>query len=230
MNRKTDLIFIIIIFLCIMIFLPATGKGASDIEKLIKIDPVVVLSPKIKTLDHTKVAFLPFIYNKSEGTDEKFQKTVTENYRSTFETYFIKTGLDIIDRDQIDKLLHEQQLSMTGITSSDQKRIGKLLNADTIVTGQINNYDILPATGSESVSSGFLSPVGDKTYNGYISLTLKAINVDTGAILWKMNLSATISGMPGNNYNVYYDTALKVMCKEAVDVFNKEYASVKGSK
>jgi curli biogenesis system outer membrane secretion channel CsgG len=230
MNRKAVIIFIMVLSCCIFNFISVPGECAMDIDNSIKTDSVVVLNPKIKTLEHTKVAFLPFIYNKSDGTNAQFQKTVIENYRNSFETYFIKTGFNIIDRDQIDKLLHEQQLSMTGITSNDQKRIGKLLNADTIVTGHINNYDMLPSSGSEPVKQGFLSPTSDKTYNGYIAITLKAINVDTGAILWKMNLSATIINMPGNSYNVYYDRALKVMCKEAVDVFNKEYESIKSGK
>jgi hypothetical protein len=45
-----------------------------------------------------------------------------------------------------------------------------------------------------------------------------------------MNLSAAITNMPGNSYNVYYDRALKVMCKKAVDVFNKEYEATKSGK
>jgi curli biogenesis system outer membrane secretion channel CsgG len=230
MNRFASVLFILFLSCLFITSISVPGDCASDVDKAITTEPVVVLSPKIKTLEHTKVAFLPFIYNKSDGTDVPFQKTVTENYRNSFETYFIKTGFDIIDRDQIDKILHEQQLSMSGITSTDQKRIGKLLNADTIVTGHINNYDMLPSSSSEPVGSGFLSPVGDKKYNGYIAFTLKAINVETGSLLWKMNLAATITNMPGNTYNVYYDRALQVMCKEAVEVFVKEYGAVKGSK
>ncbi len=227
MSIKSTLIFSAGLLLFIN-FIPVTGDCASEIDNSIKTDNVIALSPKIKTLEHTKVAFLPFIYNKSDGVDVQFQKTVTENYRNSFETYFIKTGFDIIDRDQIDKILKEQQLSLTGITSAEQKRIGKLLNADTIVTGNINNYDILPSSGSEPVNSGFLSPSSDKKYNGYIAFTLKAINVETGSLLWKMNLAATITNMPGNTYNVYYDRALKIVCSEAVDIFNKEYAAIKG--
>jgi curli biogenesis system outer membrane secretion channel CsgG len=230
MNRKAVIVVIILLSYYIFNFISVPGECALDIDNSMKTDSVVVLNPKIKTLEHTKVAFLPFIYNKSDGTNAQFQKTVTENFRNSFETYFIKTGFNIIDRDQIDKLLHEQQLSMTGITNNDQKRIGKLLNADTIVTGHINNYDMLPSSGSEPVKPGFLSPIGDKMYNGYIALTLKAINVETGAILWKMNLSVSISNMPGSSYNVYYDRALKVMGKDAVDVFNKEYEAIKGGK
>jgi curli biogenesis system outer membrane secretion channel CsgG len=231
MNRKAVIVFTMGLSFYIINFITVPGECALEIDNSIKTDSVVVLNPKIKTLEHTKVAFLPFIYNKSDGTNVQFQKTVTENYRNSFETYFIKTGFDIIDRDQIDKLLQEQQLSITGITNNDQKRLGKLLNADTIVTGQINNYDMLPTSGSESANkSGYISPIADKTYNGYIAITLKAINVDTGAILWKMNLSVTIFNMPGNSYSAYYDRALKVMCKDAVDVFNKEYEAIKSRK
>jgi curli biogenesis system outer membrane secretion channel CsgG len=227
MNRKITITFMIVLQFSILNLISLPGECASDVDNSIKTDSVVVLNPKIKTLEHTKVAFLPFIYNKSDGTNVQFQKTVTDNYRNTFETYFIKTGLNIIDRDEIDKLLTEQKLSLTGITNNDQKRIGKLLNADTIVTGQINNYDMLPTSSSEPNKIGNLSVIADKTYNGYISITLKAINVDTGTILWKMNLSGTIFNMPGNSYNIYYDRAFKVMCKEGVDIFNKEYEAIK---
>ena len=219
-----------VLFLIILFAFSVPVISAPNIDDAIKTDIVVVFNPKIKSMQHTNVALLPFIYNKSDGTEADFQKTVTENYRGSFETYFIKTGFDIIDRDQIDKLLAEQQFGMSGISRDNQKKIGKLLNADTIVIAQINNYDMVPVTGTDPISKGQLSPSGDKKYNGYIALTLKAIHVETGVLLWKMNLSATITDMPGNNYTVYYDRALKLICSEAVDMFIREYAKLKEGK
>ena len=224
MIRKT--FHLTVLFLIILFVLSVPVTSAPNVDDAIKTDIVVVFNPKIKSVQHSAVALLPFIYNKSDGTEADFQKTVTENYRGSFETYFIKTGFDIIDRDQIDKLLAEQQFGMSGISRDNQKKIGKLLNADTIVIAQINNYDMVPVTGTDPISKGQLSPSGDKKYNGYIALTLKAIHVETGVLLWKMSLSATITDMPGNNYTVYYDRALKRICSEAVDIFIREYAKL----
>ena len=217
--------------LSVMLFMfSASVISAPSIDDTIKTDIVVVFNPKIKSMQHTAVALLPFIYNKADGTEVSFQKTVTENYRGAFETYFIKTGFDIIDRDQIDKILNEQQFATTGISKDDQKRLGKLLNADSLVIAQLNNYDMVPVSGTETVSKGLLSPSGDRKYNGYIALTLKAIHVETGVLIWKMNLSATITDMPGNNYSAYYDRALKRICGEAVDMFIREYGKLKEGK
>ncbi|MBP7902570.1 MAG: hypothetical protein KA015_07120 [Spirochaetes bacterium] len=218
------------VLLTLIIAVSAPVQSAPNVDDAIKTDIVVVFNPKIKSVQHSAVALLPFIYNKSDGTEADFQKTVTENYRGSFETYFIKTGFDIIDRDQIDKILAEQQFGMSGISRDNQKKIGKLLNADSIVIAQINNYDMVPVTGTDPISKGQLSPSGDKKYNGYIALTLKAIHVETGVLLWKMNLSATITDMPGNNYTVYYDRALKRICSEAVDIFIREYSKLKQGK
>ncbi|MBP8084099.1 MAG: hypothetical protein KAZ87_12950 [Spirochaetes bacterium] len=218
------------VLLILFIAVSVSIESAPNIDDAIKTDIVVVFNPKIKTMQHANVALLPFIYNKSDGTEADFQKTVTENYRGSFETYFIKTGFDIIDRDQIDKILAEQQFGMSGISRDNQKKIGKLLNADTIVIAQINNYDMVPVSGTDPISKGQLSPSGDKKYNGYIALTLKAIHVETGVLLWKMNLSATITDMPGNNYNVYYDRALKLICSEGVNLFIREYSKMNEGK
>ncbi|MCU0822308.1 MAG: CsgG/HfaB family protein [Spirochaetes bacterium] len=194
---------------------------------MIKTDNVVVLSPGIKQVSHRIVAFLPFIYNKADGTAPDFQKTVTDNYLNTFETYFLKTGLDIVEREKVEALLKEQQFSMTGLTDNDRKKIGKLLSADAIVTGQINNYDMLPVSGNEETVNGFIYPKDQNRYNGYIALNLKAINVETSALLWKMNLSANISNMPANSYSEYYDRALKQLCEDAVNKFIKDYDKIK---
>ena len=200
---------------------PANGMG------LIKTENVVVLSPKMKQMSHRVVAFLPFIYNKTDGTAPDFQKTVTDNYLNTFETYFLKTGLDIVEREKVEAILKEQQFSMTGLTDNDRKKIGKLLNADAIVSGQINNYDMLPVSGDEPTVNGFIYPKDQNRYNGYIALNLKAISVETSALLWKMNLAANIANMPANSYSEYYDRALKQICEDAIDKFINDYEKLK---
>ena len=219
--------FILLIALSSCKSSPDKPAVSADGLGLIKIDNVVVLSPKIKQISHHVVAFLPFTYNKADGTAVDFQKTVTDNYLNTFETYFLKTGLDIVEREKVEALLKEQQFSMTGLTDNDRKRIGKLLNADAIVTGQINNYDMLPVSGDEPTTNGFIYPKDQNRYNGYIALNLKAINVETSALLWKMNLSANISNMPANSYSEYYDRALKQLCEDAIDKFIKDYDKLK---
>ncbi len=201
----------------------ASAEGIGTIKTV----NAVVLSPKMKQLSHRVVAFLPFTYNKADGTAPDFQKTVTDNYLNTFETYFLKTGLDIVEREKVEAILREQQFSLSGLTEGNQKKLGKLLNADAIVTGQINNYDMLPVSGNEPTVDGFIYPKDGSRYNGYIALNLKAINVETSALLWKMNLSANISNMPANTYNEYYDRALKQLCEDAVNEFIKEYDKLK---
>ena len=205
----------------------ASPDQSPELPTEITADPVVVISNRIVSLRHSRVAFFPFQYNKDDGTNQEFRKTVTGNYQSTFETYFIKTGFDIIEDEKVARIIDEQNLSADSLTDEDRKKIGKLLQIDTLVSGMINNYDILPVRGSEPIKDGFIYPVGDRKYNGFISFNLKAVHAETGTLLWKMNLSAKITNMPGDSYSEYYERALKKVCDEGVEIFIRDYFKMK---
>lgn len=50
-------------------------------------------------------------------------------------------SLIVIERKQLNKILKEQQLSLTGITQEEEYKLGKVLNVDAIISGTIAHLD-----------------------------------------------------------------------------------------
>lgn len=78
-----------------------------------------------------RVAVLPI---SPAGLDSSIADQVTDQVQSVFRNYF--TSYEIIERANIDKVLREQALELTGATE-EGAQIGKLLNADQVVTGRV---------------------------------------------------------------------------------------------
>ena len=77
--------------------------------------------------------------------------------REAMETMLLEEGYKAVARAQVEKVLAEQSLSLSGITETQSAQVGKLLNTDAIVVGTIAPNQIL----------------------------VKAIEVKTGEIIWK---------------------------------------------
>lgn len=57
---------------------------------------------------------------------------------AVFTTYFSPRGYTIVERNQVDKVLREQGLQGTNLTESDMVQLGKILNVNKIVVGDVN--------------------------------------------------------------------------------------------
>lgn len=79
--------------------------------------------------------------------------------------FFLETGLNVVEREKIDSILKEMQLERSGlIDSSRMAELGRMLNADYLLTGmgEIHNH-------------------GKSTF--LISTTVRLIHVETGEIV-----------------------------------------------
>lgn len=100
-----------------------------------------------------RVAVLPI---EPAGVDPSVAVQVTDQVQSVFRNYF--TSYEMIDRADIDKVIREQALELTGVTE-EGVQVGKLLNADQVVMGRIGKMG--------------------KKY----TITLKLVDVATGTVL-----------------------------------------------
>jgi curli biogenesis system outer membrane secretion channel CsgG len=92
-------------------------------------------------------------------------KVVTD----AFETALLETGARIVERSQLDKALKEAAFANSGLTEANSIELGKLVSASTIVMGSVTEYH----------KGGF----GKKETT--VSVSVKAIDVESGTILWK---------------------------------------------
>jgi TolB-like protein len=93
----------------------------------------------------TRVAVIDF---EQKGEQEFRGKQVGEIVAEWLITSLVRTGrFDVVERSQLQKILKEQQLGMTGMISQDSAaKVGELLGVKVIITGSVirvgNDYDI----------------------------------------------------------------------------------------
>jgi hypothetical protein len=99
------------------------------------------------------VAVLPFTV---EGDiSEKAAKESMEAFKS----HMLKAGFALVERQAIDKILKEKELSMSGLTADRSMELGTLLSADGLLEGRITRY------GSETIKDDIaLSEYGPDAY------------------------------------------------------------------
>jgi curli biogenesis system outer membrane secretion channel CsgG len=93
-----------------------------------------------------------------------------------FDKYLLQSGYNIVERDELDSILKEHQLSLSGAINPEQiKTFGKISGIDAIITGTIT-MDV---------------PERDFYENGYprfiaaqVGVTCRMISVETGEVLW----------------------------------------------
>ncbi|MCX7677947.1 MAG: CsgG/HfaB family protein [Spirochaetes bacterium] len=134
-----------------------------------------------KKLD--KIVVFPFEIRNAPWGDE-FSDAVTH--------HLFKTGrVEVVERQELEKILKEQKLSMTGILDSDKTvKIGKLLGADVIVIGRGTALDL----GNDSLEKKHLID----------TFMLKVVSVETGTLL------ITVRKEPGIAWTWWY--RLKYCC------------------
>ena len=110
-----------------------------------------------------KVAVFPFEV-KGAGWGDEFSDAISH--------CFFKTGrVEVVEREALERILREQNLSMTGlIDDKSAVKVGKLLGADVILVGR----------GSALRASD----KGREVPNLIDTFTLKALSVETGDILF----------------------------------------------
>lgn len=155
-----------ILFLCVSFF------ACSSVNRSVFVNPQYPKNRKFT------VAVLPLENNNPERF-KKFFPEAGEIVRDALEASLIKTGWQIIERDKIAKVINELELQNTGLTLESGAKIGKMLNADVIILGQLTSYvqgavaDKSPTKMLEHTTVGF---------------NVRAVHVENGIILWNINV------------------------------------------
>jgi TolB-like protein len=86
-------------------------------------------------VERAKIAILEFQGLNEEAKKDNMGKMVTEIMTTSLVN---AQAFDIIEREKLNKVLKEYQLTMTGVVdTTSAKEIGKILGADAIVTGSV---------------------------------------------------------------------------------------------
>lgn len=122
-----------------------------------------------------KDKYIVFPFDMAEGLQlkqavENRRKIIEDRNREKAEMALVKTGLTVLERSRVDKLVNEMTFSKTGLTESDGLNIGKLLNANYALFGKITHYNV----AKKAVRAHFIAEV-----------IVKAVDIETGVIAWE---------------------------------------------
>jgi curli biogenesis system outer membrane secretion channel CsgG len=158
-------------------------KGAAKAE--------VFATPQVKANPPQTYAILPFEMRLSPSRGAlrldnalKYPNAAAV-VTDAFESAFLETGARIVERSQLDKALSEAALANSGLSENDSVALGRLVSANAVVLGAVTEYH----------KGGF----GSKATT--VSVSVKAIDVETGTILWKGQGTYTGATM-GREYSI----------------------------
>lgn len=123
---------------------------------------------RIQTIQ--KIAVIPF----SAKNPEMGQAVAESLSANLLHSRFI-----VIERTQLDKLLTEQGLSLTGVLEDQQSIIGKIKGVDAIIVG------------SATISNGYAGLLHGGRQDFISSCTARMIDVATGEILFATTYTST---------------------------------------
>jgi hypothetical protein len=111
-------------------------------------------------------AVLPFA-NQTTGLGKGLYPEAPDVVREAVETALLKGGYRVIERGQLERVLAEVAFSNSGFTEADRIKVGQLASADLLVFGSVTRY------------------LGGRGRALEIEFSIKAVEVQTGAIVWK---------------------------------------------
>ena len=127
------------------------------------VSDVVALS---RPLSPPSYAVLPFA-DQNKGLNKSLFPEAPEVVREAFETALLKGGYRVIERGQIERVLAEVAFANSGFTEAERVKVGQLANADVLIFGSVSRY------------------LGGRGRAIEIEFTVKAVEVQSGAIVWK---------------------------------------------
>jgi TolB-like protein len=131
---------------------------------------------------YRKVAVMPF-----KAQNELIGNSISD----MFTTELLGAGLfELVERNQISKILEEQALNLKGVTTSQQAiKVGKILGVQGVIIGTVPEYGY-KAVGSKKEPS--------------VGLNIRIIDVEDGTILWSISnsgISQRLTNLPSfTNY------------------------------
>jgi len=92
-----------------------------------------------------------------------------------FMKYFLESGYNVVERDELDAIMREKQLSDSNLLNPDTVKQFKLSGIDAIVTGTVTRS----YPESELYEGGYVHFTAAQ-----VGLTCRMIDVSTGELLW----------------------------------------------
>ena len=129
----------------------------------------VVLKPGY---DFTKIKRVAVI----EFRDAAYYPNSGSMVSELFVKYLLKTGYNVVERDELDSILREHQLSVNGVLNREHlKEFGKVSGVDAIITGSIPM--VIP-------ERDFYENGNPRFIAAQVGVTCRMIDVETGEVLW----------------------------------------------
>jgi hypothetical protein len=94
-------------------------------------DSAISQTTKKSITSHSRIAILPIKYQYSKDI------SVANAIRDKVETVLVNKNYTVVERVKLDEILKELKLSQTGLTTSDQVKIGNMLNASNLILGEV---------------------------------------------------------------------------------------------
>ena len=141
-----------------------------------KTEPTVWVDLHLNDKSSEVCVILPFDNSNLQEHKDNYPEA-TETVRDRFETAFLEAGHRVVERNMIDKLISELKFSMSGLTEQLGIKVGKMLDADVVIFGAVTSY--------------YRVMWGPVVYTT-VGLSVKAVDVETGVIIWKGSHTKTI--------------------------------------
>lgn len=125
-------------------------------------DSAISQTAKKNNTSHSRIAILPIKYQYSKDI------AVANAIRDKVETVLVNKNYTVVERVKLDEILKELKLSQTGLTTSDQVKIGNMLNASNLILGEVIEVNRNDAS---------------------LEFSIRNIDMETGKILWKHEFS-----------------------------------------
>jgi len=166
---------VMIVFFCVFVIsYPTEIQAKYETQELISVFPNSILKPFVditfdKSANFGKINRLAIVsatatYEPIEVGIERKNSDI-ETVIEVFERNFINFGFTLIERMQVNKVLEELSLSMTGLVKEDTAiEAGKMLSAQAVCFLNINASTLIPD-------------------HSYLKYSFKIISVETGNIL-----------------------------------------------
>ncbi len=135
------MIRLILFFMCLFFF-----TATATAQKVRSQDDAVFTGLPDDTEDTTayrfhkkpNIAVLPFVDANAKAKETEFGRTVSAMLITALRS---GTNFSVIERSDLQKLLSEKALDLSGLTQKDSKRVKDLLHVDVILTGDVSLID-----------------------------------------------------------------------------------------
>jgi hypothetical protein len=167
-------------------------SGAGAIAGLEDVDLKAAVSPDVKIEDLRKIKRVAVVIGMESQTQANPQLpaltsggNIINVMADNITLELMKLGYQVIERAQLDKVLSEQGLQMSGIADpTTASKIGKIMGVDAVVLGNVT------MSQKTQMSSGFMGVGSDITTAQFVSdATMRVVGVEQGNILMIVTLS-----------------------------------------